>query len=186
MSNQEHVEHHPESTHTGHERPRELGAEPKQSPERHSENEAHTTHESARNEAIQAALRSKEQGKEKRTHQAARHNAAHLVKGDREESFEQTMEEVRHDLPRSTRGFSRFIHNPTIERISEILGNTVARPDAILAGGITAFIVVLGLYFYAKYAGFTLRGSETILAFVAGWLLGILFDFFKTMFTGKR
>lgn len=179
MSNQEPAERHAEHAHEAHERPRELGEELKRSPEHRNQNEAHQKAELARRKAAQIT--------EKRAHQAAKHNASHaLHSADREESFEQTMEEVRHDLPRSTRGFSRFIHRPVIEQLSEMLASTVARPDAILAGGITAFVAVLGLYFYAKYAGFALQGSETIVAFIIGWLLGIVFDFFKTMITGKK
>jgi chromatin segregation and condensation protein Rec8/ScpA/Scc1 (kleisin family) len=185
-SQKQHVEH-TENAHEGHERLPELDEKLTYNPERYNENEAHQTPEHARHAAIRQSLDSKEQGKEKRAHQAARHNASHrLTNADRETSFEQTMNDVQHDLPRSTRGFSRFIHNPTVERISEILGNTIARPDAILAGGITAFVVVLGVYFYAKYASFSLSGSETILAFMLGWLLGVLFDFLKAMLTGKR
>jgi hypothetical protein len=96
------------------------------------------------------------------------------------------MEHVRKKLPRSTRPFSRFIHSPAVESTSDFIGKTIARPNAILAGGISAFVVVLGLYLYAKYAGFALRGSETAIAFATGWIIGILFDFFKTMITGKR
>ncbi len=178
MTNPDQPEHQTKNAHKGHERPRELGEELKRSPEHYNQTELHQTAEQARREAAKT--------KEKRAHQAARHNAHRFQGTEREASFEQTMEEVRYDLPRSTRGFSRFIHTPTIERLSEVLGNTIARPDALLAGGISAFVVVLGLYLYAKYAGFSLQGSETIVAFIIGWLLGVLFDFFKTMITGKR
>jgi hypothetical protein len=148
-------------------------AEPKQqSPERLSEKEAHQASENAR--------------REKRTHQARRHNASHAIgRDDREASFDETMEHTRTKLPRALRPFSRIIHNPTIEGLSEFLGETIFRPNAILAGGVTAFVVVLGLYFYAKYAGFALKGSETIIAFGIGWVAGLLFDLFKGMF-GKR
>jgi hypothetical protein len=191
MPNKEHeltnLEHGPEVL-TARERSRELGEEPKHNPERYNENEAHQTAEIARNEAIKEALFSQEQGKERRSHQAERHNASrHIItENDREASFDQTMNEVRRHLPRSTRNFSKFIHNPGVERASEALGKTIARPNAVLAGGITAFVVVLGLYFYAKFAGFALQGSETIIAFTLGWILGVLFDFFRAMFTGKH
>jgi chromatin segregation and condensation protein Rec8/ScpA/Scc1 (kleisin family) len=179
-------EHNAEALHA-HEHSQELSERLRHRPERYNDNEAHQTAENARHEAFKEALLSKEQGKEKRSHQADRHNASHVIThGDREASFEQTMEHVRKDLPRSTRPFSRLIHRPAVERTSDFIGNTVARPNAILAGGISAFVVVLGLYLYAKYAGFALRGSETAIAFAAGWIIGILFDFFKTMITGKR
>ena len=193
MHNKEHApaptsaENHSEVIHKTHERSHELGEKLKRNPERYNDKEAHQAAESARHEAIREALFSKEQGREKRSHQADRHNTSHiLTHNDREASFEQTMEHVRKELPRSTRPFSRFIHHPTVEHVSEFLGKTVARPNAILAGGITAFVVVLALYFYAKYAGFTLQGSETIVAFAVGWMLGLLFDLFKGMFARKR
>lgn len=180
------VESGPEIAREAHERSQELGEQLLGNPERYDKKEAHQAAEMARHEAIQEALLSKEQGKERRSHQADRHNAHIMTRHDREASFDQTMDEVRKHTPRSTRAFSRFIHRPAVERASEILGKTIARPNAILAGGITAFVAVLGLYFYAKYAGFALQGSETIIAFVIGWLGGLLFDFFKSMFTGKR
>ncbi len=183
-----HIENSSEIAAKAHERSQELEEQLMHNPERYSKKEAHQAAETARHAALQEALLSKEQGKERRTHQADRHNTSrHIItREDREASFNQTMDEVRKHIPRSSRPFSAFIHNPTIERVSETLGKTIARPNAILAGGVTAFVVVLSLYFYAKYAGFTLRGSETIIAFAVGWILGILFDFFKSMFTGKR
>lgn len=165
---------------TAHERSHELDEQLKRSPERYNDKEAHQAAENARHEAIQKALFSKEQGREKRSHQANRHNTSPtLHREDREASFGQTMEQVRKQLPRSTRTFSTFIHHPAIERVSEFLGKTIARPNAILAGGLTAFITVLALYFYAKYAGFTLQGSETIVAFAVGWVLGLAFDLLR-------
>jgi hypothetical protein len=194
MPSQEHehantMEHGQEIARGAHERSQELGEQLKSNPERFNKKEAHEAAETARHEALTEALFSKEQGKERRSPQADRHNAAqhHIIThDDREASFNQTMDEVRKHMPRANRSFSEFIHHPTVERISETVGKTIARPNAILAGGLTAFVAVLGLYFYAKYAGFALRGSETIIAFAIGWLLGILFDFFKTMFTGKQ
>ena len=109
-----------------------------------------------------------------------------LAQKDHDASFNETMRDVRKRLPRSTRWFSSLIHQPNIERSSELLGKTVARPNAILFGGISAFAVVLSLYGYAKYAGFQLQGSETIVAFVAGWLIGLAFDAIKSVFSRHR
>lgn len=174
-----------EIAHDAHERSRELGEKLKRNPERYDDKEAHQTAQEARQNALKEALFSKEQGKEKRTHQADRHNSI-ITREDRDVSYDQTMERVRRELPRSTRTFSKFIHSPVIEKSSEVIGNTFARPNSILAGGISAFVIVLGLYSYARYAGFSLQGSETIAAFLIGWLLGILFDFFRVMLTGKK
>jgi hypothetical protein len=34
--------------------------------------------------------------------------------------------------------------------------------------------------------GYPLSGTETIATFIGGWGLGLIFDFFKVMITGKR
>ena len=60
------------------------------------------------------------------------------------------------------------------------------RPNAILAGAVVAFVLVLAVYLISKFYGYTLSGFETIGAFIVGWVLGILYDFFKVMITGKK
>lgn len=167
------------------ERSQELGERLARNPEHYSEEKAHHAMEMARNDALREALFSKEQGKEKHAHHADHHRTSVITKEEREASFEQTMVRVRKELPPSLRPFSKFIHRPLVERTSEFIGKTIARPHAILAGGITAFVTVLGLYFYAKFVGFTLQGSETIIAFVIGWACGIVFDLIKSLSTGK-
>lgn len=172
-----------------HERSRELEKELKRNAERYNDKEAHHAAEKARHEAIKEAVFSKEQGKERRSHQADRHNkSAHHIttKADREASFNKTMAYVRKELPRSNRWFSDLIHQPRIERMSESIGSTIARPSAILAGSLTALLAIVALYSYAKFAGFALQGSETITAFAIGWAIGLLFDGFKNLFTRNR
>lgn len=104
----------------------------------------------------------------------------------RDESYKTTMKHVQSEMSAPARAFSKFIHNKAVERTSEVIGSTVARPDAILSGSIFAFALVLGLYLLARYNGFSLSGFETIGAFVLGWILGIIFDFLRAMITGKR
>ncbi len=79
-----------------------------------------------------------------------------------------------------------MIHNPVVEKTSEVVGATVARPNAILAGALVAFFAVLAVYLTAKHFGYVLSGFETIGAFIVGWVIGILYDFFKVMITGKK
>ncbi len=181
-----HIEH-AETAREAAERSQELAERLKQSPEQHKENEAHQNAETARKEALEQALFSKEQGREKRSHQADRHNASPVItKQDRQKSYQQTMGHVQQELSPPAKLFSKVIHAPIIERSSEVVGSTIARPNAVLAGGISAFIVVLALYSYARYASFSLSGFETIGAFIVGWLIGVLYDFFRVMFTGKK
>jgi len=104
----------------------------------------------------------------------------------RKESYIHTMKVVRSEMSAPARAFSKVIHNPVVERTSEAVGNTIARPNAILSGSLFAGFAVLTLYLVARHYGFALQGSETIIAFVLGWAVGIMFDLLRGMITGKR
>ena len=106
-------------------------------------------------------------------------------KSERDASFKTTMNEVHAQLSAPSRAFSKLIHNQTIEKISDVAANTVARPNAILSGAVFAFVLTLGVYLVAKNLGYPLSGFETIGAFALGWTLGTLYDFLKVMVTGR-
>lgn len=107
-------------------------------------------------------------------------------KVERESSFNTTMNEIRGHMTGPSRAFSKAIHNKTVEKASEAVGNTVARPNAILSGAVFAFILTLGVYLVAKNLGYPLSGFETIGAFVLGWVIGLVYDFIKIMVTGRK
>lgn len=101
-------------------------------------------------------------------------------------SYKKTMKETQGAMKPAERSFSKVIHNPAVEKTSEVVGATVARPNAILVGSLTAFVFTLALYLVAKYYGYPLKGSETIAAFTLGWVVGLLIDYLRVMITGKR
>lgn len=101
-------------------------------------------------------------------------------------SYKKTMKETQAHMKPAERTFSKVIHNPAVEKTSEAVGSTVARPNAILAGSVSAFLLTLGVYVLAKYYGYPLSGFETIAAFVLGWAIGLLFDYLRVMITGKK
>jgi hypothetical protein len=156
--------------------------------EHNLENKERDQHEVAAERARIEALFSKEKGKkETKTHHADADPGRHpATKKQREVSYKQTMKRVRATMPSHQRLFSLFIHNRAVEKVSDITGNTVARPNAILAGGLGAFVFVSVIYVLASTMGFRLSGFETIGAFILGWMIGMSYDLFKAMITGKR
>lgn len=108
------------------------------------------------------------------------------TKRQREEAYEAIMNDARSHMSPVSRGFSKVIHNRAVESASNAVGATVARPNAILAGSFTAFVVVLLVFLIARHYGYPLSGSETIVAFAGGWLLGIIFDYLRAMITGRH
>ncbi|MBB1558248.1 hypothetical protein HG437_002565 [Candidatus Saccharibacteria bacterium] len=103
-----------------------------------------------------------------------------------QERFDKTMAAVQSQLSPSSRAFSKVIHNPAIEKASEVTGNTVARPNALLSGAIAAFVLTLAIYLIARFNGYPLSGAESIAAFALGWLCGLAFDFVRMMMLGRR
>lgn len=101
-------------------------------------------------------------------------------------SYNATMSEVQTHMSAPSRAFSKVIHNKAVEKVSGVVGSTVARPNAILTGAVFAFVLTLGVYLLAKNLGYPLSGFETIGAFVLGWILGISYDFLKVMITGRK
>lgn len=181
-------EHAPQSAERG-EKPRDIERAPEIldrkaeiAPESHQEHEKNI--EKARDEVNKEAVSGREvSGGEDKP--KGEDSSAPKYRS-RKESYKHTMQSVRSEMSAPARVFSKVIHNPVVERTSEVVGSTVARPNAILSGSVFAGLAVLGLYLTARHFGFGLQGSETIIAFVLGWLAGILFDILRGMFTGKR
>lgn len=144
--------------------------------------------ERARVEALETAISVEAGGAEKKRggepSPAARRGP--ISKKERDASYTRTMKKVQAELSGPSRTFSKVIHNKTIEKASDVAGATIARPNAIASGAIAAFLATLALYYVAKNVGYQLSGFETIGAFAVGWVIGLLFDYFRIMITGKR
>jgi hypothetical protein len=96
------------------------------------------------------------------------------------------MSQVQKELPASNRAFSKIIHNSFVEKTSDVIGDTVARPNALFAGAFVAFVLTILTYTIAKTIGYSLSGFETIAAFIIGWIIGITYDYLRILITGKK
>lgn len=104
------------------------------------------------------------------------------TKQDKDHSFETTMHHVRQNMSKPERAFSSFIHKPAVEKTSEVLGKTIARPSGIAGATIAAFIGLLSVYSIAKFAGFELSGSEMPLLLAIGFVAGLVIEWaFKSL-----
>ena len=101
-------------------------------------------------------------------------------------SFKTQMLNIQADLGPGSRLISKFIHLQPVEKASDVIGSTLARPNAMLYGSICAFITITLLYFVARYYGYKLSGFETIAAFCVGWLLGVVTDYLSTLLRRRK
>jgi hypothetical protein len=159
--------------------------------EKAGENSHERDVEGARNEALEHASKVEHEQKkqelaERQPSPAERRKDGPLGKAERDASFNTTMHEVQQQMSAPSRAFSKVIHNKVVEKVSDVAGETVARPNAMLSGAVFAFILTLGVYLLAKNLGYTLSGFETIGAFIVGWVIGIIYDFLKVMITGRK
>ncbi len=91
-------------------------------------------------------------------------------------NYAQTLASVQRKLSPVSRSFSQVIHTPIVEKTSEALEATVARPSVLLGTTWTALIVGSIFYLTARHYGYTLSGSELLFSFVVGALLGLTLE----------
>jgi hypothetical protein len=89
-------------------------------------------------------------------------------------NFKDTMRSVQRHLSPAGRNFSKIIHTPVVEKTSEALEKTVARPSVTLGATWTALIVGGVFYFIARHYGYHLSGSELLFSFIVGGIIGLL------------
>jgi hypothetical protein len=150
---------------------------------------AERTESRARQEALESAVSVEAGGAEKKKDSSEKSRTVTrgpISKKQKDISYKRTMKEVQAEMSPASRAFSKVIHNKAVEKTSEVIGSTVARPNAVLAGAVFAFILTLAAYVTAKHFGYVLSGFETIGAFIVGWIVGIVYDYLHALVTGKK
>lgn len=132
------------------------------------------------------STKSKDTEENQRTASPAERRRGAPSKKQLEKSFKAQMQSVQSELSPASRLLSSVLHFAPIEKTSNAIGATLARPNAMLSGSIAAFISITVLYFVARYFGYRLSGFETIAAFAAGWVFGILFDYASQLFKNRK
>ena len=93
--------------------------------------------------------------------------------------------QVRHHLNGPSQSFSKIVHNPTINSISETAGNTVVRPSGILTGSILT-LVGSAYYLYAtRQTGYHYRFIVATILFVGGFIVGLAIEALFRLFTKR-
>lgn len=95
------------------------------------------------------------------------------------------LEQARSHMNLPSRIFSRIIHFRPVEILSDLLAATLFRPLPLIFAGLMAALLPLVIWLIAKYFGYNLSGTESIIAFTLGWLVGVIVDYTKILITGK-
>ncbi|MCA9349366.1 hypothetical protein KC878_04490, partial [Candidatus Saccharibacteria bacterium] len=89
----------------------------------------------------------------------------------RSHTYRNILRSTQRKLNKLDRGMSKIIHRPLVERTSETAAKTIARPTAILTGGVSAFVGSIIVLYYAKRSGFSVGLSLFIILFAGGYLI---------------
>lgn len=93
-------------------------------------------------------------------------------------NYAQTLASVQRKLRPASRSFSKVIHAPLVEKTTEAMEATVARPSVLLGSTWTALIIGTIFYLTARHYGYSLSGSELLFSFIVGALLGLVLEGF--------
>ena len=145
--------------------------------------EQHKKLDNARHEALEQAAETNQTAEVEKSLNPE--TPRQITKDDRAASYQKTMKKMQSELSPASRTFSKVIHNPAVEKASEAIGNTVARPNLIIAGALGAIASVI-VYFVARHYGYVLSGSETIILFGCGWVIGAIIEYARVGFLNKR
>jgi hypothetical protein len=79
-------------------------------------------------------------------------------------------------LSKPEQALSKLIHQPVVEKLSNVGAQTVGRPSGILGGGFAALVGGSLVLFISRQYGFEYNYLLFAALFIAGFALGILFE----------
>lgn len=107
-------------------------------------------------------------------------------KGQREQASRTYLSQVRKHMSGADKAFSEFVHNPTIDSLSEVAGKTIIRPSGILAGGIITLLGSAWYVYATDRTGFRYNFVFAFLLFVGGFALGLVLEMILKIFAKNK
>jgi hypothetical protein len=104
----------------------------------------------------------------------------------KEIAYKRLLTRARRHMSSYDRLMSCIIHQPAIDKISEVTSHTIGRPSGILGGGLTAFLGTSAYYFITKHYGYSYSFSVFLILLGAGFLAGWLVEFIWRMLRSAK
>jgi len=89
-------------------------------------------------------------------------------------------------LPAPARVFSKIIHNPAIEKLSDATAKTLFRPSALVGGALFGLIFGIAIYTAAQYFGYIMPNWTLMILLVVGALLGVFLETLSKLLTRNK
>lgn len=95
-------------------------------------------------------------------------------------AYARTMNRVRQQLSPVGRKFSKLVHQPVVNTVSEGVAKTVGRTSGLFAGGLVALVGTSAYYWISKHYGYDYNFLIYLIllagGFVVGWLIEMLWN----------
>ncbi len=88
-------------------------------------------------------------------------------------AYRRTLKRTQSKLAAPERAFSKVIHNPVVEAVSEVGSKTIARPSGVLLGGIFAFLGSFTFLWIVRHYGYEYNYLLFALFFIGGFFVGL-------------
>lgn len=102
------------------------------------------------------------------------------------DAYKRALKRIRTGLNVPERTLSRVVHQKAVESASNAAAKTVARPSALLGGGIGAFVGSAVLLYFSRQNGFTYNYTVIFVLFVGGFFAGALVELVVRLLFRKR
>lgn len=100
-----------------------------------------------------------------------------FVPTDRSTSFKQTMTDVRAKLSKTEQRYSKVIHQPVIEKLSDAASKSIGRSSLLLGGFMATFIGSMVIYTNARTNGYGISNlTFLVVLFVIGAIIGLILE----------
>ena len=100
--------------------------------------------------------------------------------------FRRTLTNARMRMNAPQRLVSKAIHQPVVEKVSEVAGPTIARPSGLIGGGLAALLGNGVLLYITKHYGYRYNYYVFIALFIGGFAAGMLIELLVRMMARRR
>lgn len=109
-----------------------------------------------------------------------------MTKQLKADAYTRALKRGRSGLNVPERTLSRVVHQKAIESVSNAAAKTVARPSALLGGGIGAFVGSAVLLYVSRQNGFTYNYTVLFVLFMGGFFAGALAELIIRLLVRRR
>jgi hypothetical protein len=99
-----------------------------------------------------------------------------LTKAEQKRVYKKELGKIQTQLPAGSRAFSKVVHNPVVETVSNAAEKTILRPSVLIGGAVVGIGMGLVVYFAARVYGYPLPNWLLLVLLILGGVLGVLIE----------